>query len=208
MKLPFALLLTLSCFYLPAQNPGFEKLNPAGYEAAHFPGDVTYMSAEEKEVLYLINLARINPKLFSDTFLKFYLDSTGENDKWTRSLQKELMKRKPVQPLSPAEDLFREAENHAMDMGESGKSGHNTSSGKGPRGRFKNLLKKYHSIGENCDYGHGRAIDIVMALLIDKNISSLGHRKNILSPKFYYAGIAIRRHKKLGWNCVIDFGGK
>jgi uncharacterized protein YkwD len=44
-----------------------------------------------------------------------------------------------------------------------------------------------------------------MQLLIDDGIESLGHRKNILEPKYQWIGIAIEPHKTYRTNCVMDF---
>jgi len=62
-------------------------------------------------------------------------------------------------------------------------------------------------IAENCDYGSTEPLEIVMSLLIDDGIASLGHRKNILHPGLNYVGIAIEKHKTYGVNCVMDFSG-
>ena len=93
-------------------------------------------------------------------------------------------------------------------MGKSGKAGHNTSSGKNFKSRIKTLTKTYSGIGENCDYREDDdALAIVFSLLIDKDVSDLGHRKNILHPKFQFVGVSIQPHKKYNYNCVMDFGG-
>jgi uncharacterized protein YkwD len=62
-------------------------------------------------------------------------------------------------------------------------------------------------MAENCDYGNNKAFDIVMSLLIDEDVPSLGHRENILDPEYKYVGTSIQPHKRYDWNCVIDFGG-
>ena len=208
MKFFLPLFFTSCFFYSTAQNPDFEKWNEKKYETANSAKGAAYLREEEKNVIYYLNLARMDGQLFSETYLKAYLDSTHQSDKWTRSLQKDLKKSKSLEPLQPAQDLFEAAKLHAEDMGSTGKVGHNTSLGKNPKKRFKELQKIYNPVGENCDYGNDKALDIVMSLLIDKNVSSLGHRKNILSKNFSLIGVSIQPHKKFEYNCVMSFGGK
>ncbi len=96
------------------------------------------------------------------------------------------------------------AQGHARKSGEKGTTGHNEF-----EKRFKPLLgKPYVQVAENCSYGYEQAIDIVISLLIDEGIKSLGHRKNMLSKEFNSVGVAIRPHRKYRINCVIDFGSR
>ena len=201
-------LFCISCFSALAQSQSFEKWNAPEYGEVNSGKEVPYLGKDEIEIIRLLNLARMNGPLFSSTYLKSYTDSTGKINKWTRTLQRDLSKLKPLAPLLPAMDLREEALIHAADMGGKGKVGHVTSSGKGPKARFKKLVKLYGIVGENCDYGNEKPLDIVMSLLIDEGVSSLGHRKNILSKKFYFIGVATRPHKKWVYSCVMDFGGK
>jgi hypothetical protein len=64
-------------------------------------------------------------------------------------------------------------------------------------------LKK-HYYGECCDYGHNDALEIVLSLLIDEGIPSLGHRDVCLS-NYVKLGVAIQPHKRYGTNTVLDF---
>jgi uncharacterized protein YkwD len=61
--------------------------------------------------------------------------------------------------------------------------------------------------GENIQYGLQKPLDIVMDLLIDEGIASLGHRKNILSSEFSVIGIGFAKHKRINYNTVMAFGG-
>ena len=57
---------------------------------------------------------------------------------------------------------------------------------------------------ENCSYGYSRGIDVVMQLLIDKGVKSLGHRKNLLSNSVGM-GASIQPHKTYAHCAVLDF---
>lgn len=161
-----------------------------------------YLSKKEKEVIFYMNLVRLNPKLFGETYLKNYLDSTGENSTYTKSLIKQLPKQRSMDVLVPAKDLWELSKAHATKFGKEGKVGHGSYDQ-----RIKTLREKYSGMGENCDYGNERAIDIVMSLLIDEDVKSLGHRANILRVAYKYVGTSIQPHKTYNWNCVMDFGG-
>jgi uncharacterized protein YkwD len=161
----------------------------------------TYLTKEEKAVILYINLVRLEPKLFGNTYLKAYLDSTNEKNSYTRSLIKILETIKPVNVLSPDQRLYDFAKAHAIKFGKEGKIGHGNYTE-----RIARIKKEFGgTMAENCDYGNKIALDIVISLLIDENIKTLGHRENILDPEFKFIGTSIQPHKKYEWSCVMDF---
>jgi uncharacterized protein YkwD len=163
------------------------------------------LSEEEKTVVVLTNFVRINPKLFAATFLSEYLDSVLDSSKRTNSYVKSLIKDlnsiKKLPPLELNQNLINMALDHATNSGKNGIVGHTNFTK-----RFKKFnQEKVETYGENCDYGNKRGIDAFMSLLIDENVSSLGHRKNILNPKFLYIGVSFAPHKNYGSNMVMEF---
>jgi uncharacterized protein YkwD len=60
-------------------------------------------------------------------------------------------------------------------------------------------------MGECCYYGVEDAFDIIVDLLIDQGVSSLGHRKICLSPSYTELGVSIQPHKTYSSNTVLDF---
>jgi len=200
----FLLLFIFISHFFPAfgQKP-VPKWDAATLAKANTAKDEKYLSKQEKEVIFYLNLVRLNPKLFAETYLEKYLDSTKENDTYTKSLLKELPLTKPMGLLMPDKELFTFTKEHAIKSGQQNTTGH---------GNYKERVKKIRPrfggyIAENCDYGNNRAIDIVMSLLIDENVPSLGHRKNILNPIYKFTGTSIQPHKGFEWNCVMEFGG-
>ena len=105
--------------------------------------------------------------------------------------------------FQPEKDLYKIALGHAKISGKNGTVGHQRFNE-----RFKPVMKKYNRVAENCGYGYDDAVEIVLELLIDQGISSLGHRKNILNPIYNSIGVSIQDHKDYRTNCVMDFGGK
>ena len=201
--LPLLLLITFTKTSF-SQTSMLTQWDKKVLEKANTAKDASYMTDEEKRVIFLFNLARINPPLFNQTIVPYFLDTIGyKNSVYVVSLRKTLSNTKAGQVLVPAQDLFDIAKDHAISMGKSGKKGH-----EGFEKRFKVALKTYKAmVGENCSYGFDNALRIVMQLLIDEGAGDSGHRKNILDPKYTSTGVAIREHKITKWNCVIAFGG-
>lgn len=170
--------------------------------------ETAHLSDNEKQVVLLMNMARNNGKLFASGILKNYLDTTTRSYSkgYVASLREDLKKAKDLPALTDDTDLFNEAVVHAADMGMSGKTGHNTASGKKPAERFKKLEKEFNPLAENCHYGTDDPLVIVIELLIDDKIAGTGHRKNILSPALNQVGVAIKPHTKYRFNTVMDFG--
>jgi len=161
--------------------------------------------SQSEEVLKIMNEVRTDPQVFLQTrLISFVKENDLEGNSYAKSLIEELKIAKPTNPLQSSPVLEKLARGHALDMGEKGKIGHNSSDGT----TFENRVRKKFKTGmiaENCDYGNAEPLEIVMSLLIDDGITSLGHRKNILHPSLNYVGIAIEKHKTYGTNCVMDF---
>lgn len=191
------------------QDINFKEWDKAKLKKANTAFNTVYLSTDEKKVVYYVNLARINGKLFADTWLRAYVDSgyANKRNKYVKSLFKDLYKLTELPCLYPEKDLYKAALYHARDMGKTGKVSHNSSNGKSFPERLKWYIPKTYTIGENCDYGNNSPLEIVMRLLIDKGVASLGHRKNILDADFEKIGVSIQPHKVYGQNCVMDFMG-
>ncbi|MBI2968530.1 MAG: hypothetical protein HYY40_12070 [Bacteroidetes bacterium] len=205
------LLFNFICIYttLVAQPPALEKWNDKKYDSANSANDAEYLTQGEKQVIFYTNLARMNGPLFAETYLQKYLDSAGmEENSWVQSLRKDLRKLSPLSPMKPEKELFNEAYKHARGMGEAGRTGHSSPSGESFGRRMKKLQGEYDMVAENCQYGNDDPLSIVIDLLIDEGVSGNGHRMNMLDPNMQYIGVSIQPHKKYGYNCVMDFGGR
>jgi len=166
---------------------------------------VEFTNAQTAEVLKIMNEVRTSPQSFLNGRLLPYLKAHElESNSYAKSLVSELEVAKPVSALQSSSVLEKLAKGHAIDMGQRGTIGHNSSNGTTFEKRVRAKIK-LGLIAENCDYGNAEPLDIVMSLLIDDGIASLGHRKNILNPTLHYVGIAIEKHKTYRVNCVMDF---
>ncbi|HCZ35462.1 MAG TPA: hypothetical protein DHV26_05990 [Cytophagales bacterium] len=161
---------------------------------------------QEQEVFALLNAVRTDPQKFSDTYVLPYIKENGlEKNRYAKSLLQDLKQTKPMGALQVADALTKVARYHAKDMGTTGSIGHESTDGTPFHIRVRTQSKAQGMIAENCAYGQTSALDFVMQLLIDDGIESLGHRKNILEPKYQWIGIAIEPHKTYRTNCVMDF---
>lgn len=172
-------------------------------EKANTVSGVDYLTTEEQQVIVLCNLARLNGEKFIQTYAKPYLKD--QSNDYINSLYSDLRKIKNRKMLIPDERLSAAARFHAQDMGGAGIIGHNSSDGTPMDKRLSKWYPHYMYLGENCDYGFNTALDIVMHLLVDEGIESLGHRKNILDAQFGKIGVSIQPHKTYRYNCVQDF---
>ena len=180
----------------------FDKWRQTQLDSANTAKDSDVLTDEEKSVVFLTNLARMNPKLFGETYAQKFIDSTENKSGYARSLLNDLKRGIPLCALEVDTILCSTAADHATLSGKTGRTGHG-----GKQARIKKAMVIYNAWGENCSYGFNNGIGIVMQLLIDQGIKDLGHRKNILNKQFTHIGTAIRPHRKYKWNCVQDFGG-
>jgi len=159
----------------------------------------TYLTDEEKMVYYYLNLARTQPRYFADSVLKTYKGAKGFDNSYLKtspyvaSLYKHLLAMKPHPPLLPDRTLTTSAACFAEAAGKKGIVGHER--------KGTNCTLRY---AECCSYGMNNALDIVLQLLIDKDIQNLAHRTICLGP-YTRVGVSIRPHKDYRQNAVLNF---
>ena len=179
--------------------PYSSQWNDAKYLKCNTASKADYMNAKEKEVVYILNLVRSDPKLFASTVLKKYPDRSGQGSLRKtaeyKSLLTTLQKLEPLPLFYPDQSGYISAQCHASSSGKRGYVGHD---------RNQNCKSKKLFDGECCDYGHDNPLDIVAALLIDQRVSSLMHRKICLGV-YNKVGVSIQPHKTYRYNAVLDF---
>jgi len=180
-----------------------------------------YLSLLEKAVVNEMNLARSSPKEYLsllEQFRKVYDGKLLKLPGQTPILTKEgtsavaeairsLHSRTPVSPLSPSKGMSLGAKDHIRDLRTSGASQHKGSDGSQAWERVNRYGTWQKIIGENISFGHNKARNIVMVLLIDDGVPNRGHRKNILNPDFRVVGVACGDHPTYRTICVITFAG-
>ena len=185
-----------SCFPLMAQvSP---QWTDSEIMRANTGKDVTYLNDVEKEAILCLNLARLYPQKFIDLELKDfngtpkYGDYLKKSD-YKKSLIRELKNMEPLDPLIPNAEMTLNAKCFAEEMGASGYVGHERD--KCPEGNY----------AECCSYGMTTGKEIILQLLIDDKVTSLGHRKICLKSTYLKIGIATSDHVKWGSCSVLEF---
>jgi hypothetical protein len=158
------------------------------------------MTAKEREVIYIINLVRQYPKKFATLVVDQYIKQKGNEyvfdmPQYYQTLVDTLMHMSPMPLLQPDKKCFESALCHATSAGKTGYVGHV---------RINSGCKKaLYFNAESCDYGNKEPIDIVMSLLIDEGVPSLGHRMMLIGD-YTIIGVSIQPHKRYSYNAVLD----
>lgn len=184
-------------------------------DRANTARDTPYLNKEEKKVIQLMNLARMDGAKFYDSYIMEFLKLNNlkyqeikEDNSYLTSLKERLETVRNLPLIRPDEVLYEASLYHALDQKNSGKTGHNSQNGQTFHERMERFTGSSEYKSEIISYGFEVAIGVVGELLLDNNIRSLRHRKEILDFNNQVVGVALRTHKKWGAVCVIDFNGE
>ncbi len=200
------ILLLIPGFFQPAghSNPleNFDSTwKDPKYETCNTAKNVKYLSATEKEVIYVLNLVRLYPQQFNKTVVAKWPAFTDDSSLFTNSYYTSLVtllnQMTPVQMLGADSLAWISARCHALTSGEKGYVGHDRQTE-----TCRNNQKYW---GECCHYGSNNALEIVMNLLIDKDVPSLGHRNICLNNVYKTVGVSLKPHTGYRYNTVLDF---
>ena len=195
----FVLFFIYTVSFLGAQ-PNLSSWPTEQLKIANTAINEDYLTKEEKNIFFILNLARINPRFFYETILQNYQVPEGfsddclTNNKYIASLSRELQNMNPINLIYPNRELWEYAQCHAIRSGETGFVGHE-----------RVACSKPDFYSECCSYGFKNAIDIVVQLLIDYQVRDLGHREIMLNPKHKFLGASIQPHTEYRYNAVLDF---
>ena len=203
-KVLLAICLLTTVAFSNAQIVRDSRWDAEVFDRATTAKDVSYLSDADKSVICLCNLARLNGTLFANTYLRDYVAEKSLKSEYVQTLIKDLQNVRNLPMLIPDLGLCTAAANHASDIGSTGRTGHKSSDGKDLVKRFEKYFAK-GTISENCSYGKAAPLDIVMQLLIDDGVESLGHRNVMLSEQYGAVGVSIAKHTVFNYNCVLDF---
>lgn len=204
--LALLLFVSLAAFAQPrAANPLAEygdKWKDARFQACNTAKNVSYMSQVEKDVVYILNMARTAPRLFAETVIGRANDVSEflgreQAGSYYASLIAQLNNMKPLGILRPDSLCTVSARCHAVSSGKKGYVGHVRQSAE--------CRKKSHYMGECCHYGSDHALEVVVLLLQDQGVADLGHRKICLGD-YARIGVAVAPHRSdYGHIAVLDF---
>lgn len=188
--------------YCQAFTPDLEKWDSRTIKIARRFSSNLFSSKSSNDVVFYTNLARMDGALFVSTILKPYCKFYGDTayTPYLQSLIVHLSRLKKSPPLRHRLWLSIMAKIHARKSGIRGYAGHHNLN---RRLWINGKLRKGY--GENCSYGEGDPLGVVVQLLIDEDVPSLGHRFNITSTEFKRIGVSFAKHRKYGINCVQEF---
>jgi uncharacterized protein YkwD len=171
---------------------------------ANTAAGISSLSEMERDVILYCNLARLDGEKFWAVYGKKNAKGSAE---YVSSLESDLKAVKNLPMLMPEKSLMEAAAFHANDMKKNNFFEHTSSDGTS----FGNRVRSYYggnAIAENISAGLNTAIEVVMQLLVDDQLSSLGHRKNILGQKYVAIGVKNTTHPRWRYVTVQDFGDK
>jgi hypothetical protein len=188
----------------------------------HTAKDVYYLNELERQVIHELNKVRSNPKRYAEEYMEelraffegkvyTYPGRTPINSAEGIFPLNEcigiLKKTDPMPILEPAEGLAKAANLLTEEQQKHGGIGHISRNGSTPQSRMERFGDWYNCSAEDITYGSFEARQIVITLLIDDGVPSRGHRQNILSPCFRFAGVSFNGHPTYHSMCVIDYAG-
>jgi hypothetical protein len=180
----------------------------------------TYLTDNEKSVIFEINKLRSNPSRYAREYLEpmltmyrgnmLYMPGndpiiTREGIAALKDAIKALKKASPVAPLHPDHRLTHSSRDHQKDQSRTGQTGHKGSNGSSLDDRIERHAKWDRKIAENIFYGDPDARSVVLHLVIDDGVPGRGHRVNFLDPDLKYVGVSSGSHSKYRFVCVINF---
>lgn len=190
-------------------------------DAANTARNTDYLTGEEKNIVFYMNLARTDGAKFFNTYFQDFANAynvdmqrysnyddlrVNRKDKYYRGLKEDMAEIKNLPLFSPDETLTWIAQQHAKDMSKNNLAGHKSSDGRSPFDRISKFYPQ-RAIGENLAFGFSKGLANVCMLLLDKNVPDLGHRKTILGNtyKLTLVGVNIHSHPGYKYCAVIDF---
>ena len=163
---------------------------------ANTVAETSTLNEVEKEAVILLNLARLFPKKFVQLELINYngpakFGNYLKDSEYKKSLIKHMNEMQALPALFPNVKMNENAKCFAVESGERGYTGH------------QRITCEKMNVAECCSYGMETGRDIVLQLLIDHDVPSLGHRNICFNANYSKLGIGVAHHKKWDTCCVI-----
>lgn len=166
-------------------------------EQANTVKHIDYLNEIEKEAVIILNLARLFPKKFVKIEVEPFNGTPKYGDyiqdsKYKASLIRTLNTMTPIPALKLDLKMTKNAKCFAIESGKRGYSGH------------KRKICEEENYAECCSYGMETGKEIILQLLIDHDVPSLGHRKICLDTNYTLIGIGEAKHKTYDTCCVLE----
>jgi uncharacterized protein YkwD len=132
-------------------------------------------------------------QISDSTYLKADTSNLWFKSYYDNSLYLRMKKMQALNTLHFDKKCWESAECHSLSVGKAGLITHERQKG----------CVSYFS-GECCHYGRSDALEIIVDLLIDTNVESLGHR-NICLGSYSLLGVSMKPHITFSVNTTLDF---
>ena len=184
------LLSTLFLSYAAAQYPAGDdsvEFTEEEKAKANTAKDCAYMLPIEREVVYVLNLARTSPKKFAEKYIRDFKRNRYMFAERCDSLYRQLKHMEPINALLPEPELTAHAQCFAEQSGKIGAYSHSREG--------TTCLKRFNA--ECVVWGDQTAVGYVCNLLVDygKGNEALGHRRAMLNKDNIYIGVGQGDHK-------------
>ena len=186
----FTLLSTFFLSYAAAQYPAGDdsvEFTEEEKAKANTAKDCAYMLPIEREVVYVLNLARTSPKKFAEKYIRDFKRNRYMFAERCDSLYRQLKHMEPINALLPEPELTAHAQCFAEQSGKIGAYSHSREG--------TTCLKRFNA--ECVVWGDQTAVGYVCNLLVDygKGNEALGHRRAMLNKDNIYIGVGQGDHK-------------
>lgn len=193
--------LLLFCFAIILSLHGLgqisQKWTDSEIKRANTVEGCEYLDNIEKEAVIILNLARLYPKKFVMYEVENFNGTERYGNyiagsKYKESLIKEMNQMSAMPPLYPHLKMTQNANCFALEAGKSGYVGHE---------RKKCKAENY---AECCSFGMVSGREIILQLLIDHDVPSMGHRAILFTRG--YSKIGLSNESQTVWNeiCVLE----
>ncbi len=172
----------------------------------------------EQQVIAELSWVRAHPRAYADE-LRHYRDSfdgriahpddapdgltTHEGVVAVDEAIAFLDRQAPLPPFGEAAILARGAGQLVAEQSASGGLGHYSAGGLNPGDRVRRAGGDIY-VGEVITYGPRDARGVVRQLIVDDGVARRGHRLQIFSTQYRFAGAACGPHARYGTMCVVD----
>lgn len=201
--------LSIIVLFVLALGAGNSAISRSAEPPASKTG-IEYYPTEKfsRQVLDYINEMRENPAAFYRRYVRDYIRQHPDRftDYYTQSLRKDLLAAPALPVFHPDEALKQCAARQTAYLARLG--GRKLTHDQGKKS-FALRMKEagLHCLAENLYTAQKLTpLQVVLDLLIDQRVSSLGHRKNLMNPQYDRIGI-ISQATSSGYTLVVmDFG--
>lgn len=177
-------------------------------------------TALEREVLAEINFARTQPRRYAEQLRDYRARFRGKVVRYPGNpsglLTKEgthavdeaiafMERQSPLPPLTFAPFLAETADDHVIEQGPRGATGHLSGDGANPRDRARRRGGGTY-VAEAITYGPPSALEVVRQFIVDDDVPARGHRRTLFAAEMRFAGAACGPHKVYRVMCVVEFG--